>query len=124
MDQEKSLQVQEIEEALDKLLNAVEEVETRFPPAAGKPLSISWILDSSWRERELSYLTSDPVGFSLRAGVNKLRQHLYRLLGGIDRMQDSLERVVSLDETHLPRRMVVLTYCWNGIGDGDDMWVA
>ena len=66
-------------------------------------------------QREADSLLEDPVGEALRQGVRTLGERLYEI-GGLDLMQDAIDRVASLDAATWGHRTDIMDKRWDGIG--------
>jgi hypothetical protein len=112
-------EVTRIEEALDKILTAIEEHERSTDAERPKrPFKFAAAADVT----AIDDLLDDPVGRSLRRGIKELGQRLFEL-GGTKLMEQVLDRVVRMgSQWHM--REDILDKRWDSIGDESDLWVA
>jgi len=86
--------VQQVEDALDLLINVFVAHERKQPPSADGRKWPKWVLlrrDSEYLPHE-EYL-DDPIGYSLYEGIERLAEILYALTDD-DALGDSLSRLI------------------------------
>ena len=111
-------ELQRIERALDELLRtAINRPPWR--PRIDGPVSIGAILDDFLNQtpaqRAADDLLDNPVGEAVRRAVTVLGERLYEI-GGLNLMQNVLDRVAERDASHQNWRVDIMDKRWDGIG--------
>jgi len=120
--------VEEIEAALDELLAATLKHARERDEAdiaaraggAGERSSAHGVTADALLETEFlpgEAFIADPIGRSLREGVNMLGKALFALTGSTDVMQEVCDRVCDRDPANWGRRADIMSKRWDGIGD-------
>jgi hypothetical protein len=95
----------------------------------GEPFDISLIsvgdllgADDDWLY--LDAVIADPVYKALRKQLKDLGQRLFNLLGTTAGMDTIAEEIADLVPEHWSYRVNIIDKAWDGVGQGNDRWVA
>jgi hypothetical protein len=120
-----------LKRAIAANLDAREKHDRRQERAAqGKPavdLKVWCAADLMNTPDEQLYLVSviaDPVRKALKRQLKDLGWRLYRLLGNTDAMVKVAEEIANMKPRHWGTRTDIIDNNWDGIGKGNDVWVA
>lgn len=102
-------------DALDTLLTAISQAPQRKAPFP-KMLTASELMQKSEVTLTAEEIVADPVGRSLRLGIEALGERLNEI-GGMKAMHAALDEVVSRDPARKSWRANILDKRWDGIGE-------
>lgn len=108
-------EVASIADALHKIL----ELASTLPPPADRSRTYAEIMAQTQHQEDASFITRDPIGASLRLGIEVLGERLNEI-GGQSLMISVLEDVAARDPEREEWRTNIMDKRWNGIGS----WLA
>jgi hypothetical protein len=97
----------------------------------GKPIDLKAIDMTAWDlmstpddQLYLEAVSRDPIRTALKEQLNDLGKRLYRLLGSTKAMQSVAEEVANWKPRYWGTRIDIIAKNWDGVGAGNDRWVA
>jgi len=72
----------------------------------------------------LESVISDPVRWALRQQLKDLGWRLFRLLGTTNAMLSVAHEAADAEPERFGRRINIIDKTWDGIGEGNDCWLA
>jgi hypothetical protein len=130
----KKEEVHRIHDALGEILDALIKHRGAYvPPEEYRKqgfvaIAASALMEGKIRSRKQSHIDNlygrdpldsfDPVGSALRNAIVDLGEHIYKLLGSVEGMQEVCARVCGENQL----KLAIIDSAWNSIGEGDDRW--
>ncbi len=118
-----------IEQALDLTLNALQQERASSPRRAVFPPGVNYwtedeLIETSDQVMFLIDVLNGPVQFPLSRQLNSIGALLFAEVKSTERMKETAEWVAALDVENYEFRMDALDRAFEGLGEGDDIWLG
>ncbi len=114
-----------IEIALHDLLRELEaqrKARRKAGPGRLEIMTAAEMMAKGSAELRLEDICRSPMTWCCRKGIRELGKLLFGIVGSTDKMRDVLDRVAAETSIGYGIACSVIDHCWDGIGEGKDVW--